>query len=99
MWPALTTSPGWAKEYKLYLGRYRLTVPTDFPSPWTSSDMIFWQFSDREPVGNYRLDCNYFFGTEKEFYALANVEFKSLAERVSELETRVANLESIVLGS
>jgi lysozyme len=84
-WTELTTSPGWASNYYLWIANYGVTFPK-IPLPWTN--YLFWQYTDREVIGKYTIDANYYRGTKEQLYNLANV-IPSVT-----LEQRVANVEA-----
>lgn len=86
-WQDLTTSPAWAANCYLWDANYQVLVPR-IPLPWTN--YLYWQFTDRDPIGNDTFDANYFNGTKEDLYKLANLEIpNTLEERVKKLEDDV----------
>jgi lysozyme len=88
VWKELVGDVTWANEYPLYMAKYSDYPPTVFPANWTK--WLFWQYTDREPIGPYTLDCNKFNGTKAELYALANLNPPpSLEERMTKAEADI----------
>jgi lysozyme len=96
-WLELTTNTLFFKDYPLWLARYMQYPPSMIQTPYPWDKYILWQYTDREMIGGKPFDCNKFFGTKEELYALGNKPTPvSLEDRVGELEVRVDELEAII---
>lgn len=93
-WRDIWGNPKWSAEYDLHIAAYNDVGPY-IPDPWKAKGWLFWQFTDRYPLGVVgAFDGNFFNGTLESLYRWMG---KPMPEYEPTLEQRVARLEKAVI--